>query len=125
MTILASPAPPPSHLLKVLEPHFHEVYHVGDNVHVKVKFMDGEQNALYKANTKINFYIQKAIPMPYLNADLGLISAHKLYKDGFKFVALEKYLIEKQQSIPFRVRAHFDGSNSGYSDSYSFKIERK
>ncbi|KAG0056959.1 hypothetical protein BGZ83_002566 [Gryganskiella cystojenkinii] len=125
VTVFARPPPPSSPLLQVLEPHTGETYKVGQQVHVKVKFVGGTKNALYKDNTNIQFAIQKAIPLPDLNEDLGSISARQLYKDGFKFKVLSKYLIKEQATIPFRVRAHFDGPHAGYDDSSSFKLVKK
>lgn len=121
----ASPPPPPSDLLKLEEPHEDAVYHVGDEVHIQVSFKDGTQNPLYKDSTQIDFIIQKRISMPDLNEPLGSIDAQELYANGSKFTILENYLIPTQRSIPFRVRAHFDGPMSGYDDSGAFQIREQ
>ncbi|GJJ69784.1 hypothetical protein EMPS_02132 [Entomortierella parvispora] len=122
---LASPPPPESPLLKITSPNQNSVYYVGDEVEVKVTFVGGSKNVLLKENTDIEFLIQKAIPLPELNDSLGSISAEKLAKDGFKFKVDKKFLIEKQQNVPFRIRAHFEGSQPGYDDSAPFKLEEK
>jgi len=120
---LASPPPAESPLLKVTSPGHNSLYHVGDEVEVKVAFVGGSKNVLLKENTQIEFIIQEAIPLPELNDSLGSISAKKLAKDGFKFKVDKKFLITLQSNVPFRVRAHFDGSKPGYDDSAPFHIK--
>ncbi|KAG0056958.1 hypothetical protein BGZ83_002565 [Gryganskiella cystojenkinii] len=120
----ARPPPPPSSLLAIQEPHDGAVYQVGDEVHVQVSFTDDTENPLYKDNTLIDFFIQKRIPQPDLNEPIGSAYAQDLYDNGLKFTVLESYVIPTQVSIPFRVRAHFDGPHSGYDDSGPFKIEK-
>ncbi|OAQ25092.1 hypothetical protein K457DRAFT_141433 [Linnemannia elongata AG-77] len=122
-TVLARP-PPSSPLLDIQEPRGGATYYVQELIHVRAVFKDGKKNPLYKDDTKIDFFIQKFIAMPDLNEHVGSISAKKFYESGFDFPVLESYLIPTQTSRPFRVRAHFDGPNSGYDDSDAFYLEK-
>ncbi|KAF9903860.1 hypothetical protein EC991_003237 [Linnemannia zychae] len=122
--VLAAPAPPPAtDIIVVTEPIVDSVYKVGDEITVKVSLPGGKNNILYKANTPIKLTIQKLIPKPNLNEYIDTVPARTLATTGFKFVALEKYIIDTQVNIPWRVRASFSHpSRSGYSDSRGFKI---
>ncbi|KAF8932785.1 hypothetical protein EDD21DRAFT_373908 [Dissophora ornata] len=123
-TVLASPPPHPStNILSVTSPTFDSVYHVGQDVHVKISIVNGTAGALYKANPKVNILLQKNIRLPLLNVQVGSISARTLYHDGFKFKVDKKYLIKEQANVPFRVRTSFDlGTLGGFADSPSFKL---
>ncbi|KAK3829728.1 MAG: hypothetical protein J3R72DRAFT_456483 [Linnemannia gamsii] len=120
----AKPPPKPAtDIVVVTSPQVNKVYKVGDTITVKVSLPGGKKNILYKANTPIDLSIQKLIPRPNLNEDLGTVPARTLSTTGFKFVALQEYIIDTQVNIPWRVRAHFDHpSRSGFSDSRGFKI---
>ncbi|KAG0352979.1 hypothetical protein BG005_007642 [Podila minutissima] len=99
--------PPPfsSKLLKLAGPDEGAIYTVHDPVHIK----------------KIELIIQKRISMPELNKPITTITAQDLYATSeFIFEAKKEYIIDQQKSIPYRVRASWDG---GYSDSNGFFIK--
>lgn len=123
--VLGSPPVPQSPLLRLTSPAHESTYYVGDEVHVKVTFVGGSKNVLLNEDTKIDFWIQKSIRYPLLNDPLGVISAKDLAKHGFKFKVDKKFLIKEQANVPFRVRAHFEGSQPGYDDTASFHLEAK
>ncbi|KAG0013955.1 hypothetical protein BGZ81_000752 [Podila clonocystis] len=117
-----APPPPASDLLKLAGPNEGAIYYVHDRVHIKVEFKDGKNNELYKKNKKIKFIIQKRIPMPALNELVATVKARDLYKAGeFVFEVKKEYIIDQQKSIPYRIRAAWDG---GYSDSNGFFIKK-
>lgn len=59
--------------------------------------------------------------MPELNKPITTITAQDLYATSeFIFEAKKEYIIDQQKSIPYRVRASWDG---GYSDSNGFFIK--
>ncbi|KAF9304152.1 hypothetical protein BGZ74_002239 [Mortierella antarctica] len=117
-----APPPPPSDLLKLAGPNEGAIYYVHDRIHIKVQFEGGKNNELYKSNKKIKFIIQKRIPMPALNELVATVKARDLYKAGeFVFEAKKEYIIDQQKSIPYRIRAAWDG---GYSDSNGFYIKK-
>jgi hypothetical protein len=122
--VFAGPIPPPAtDVLVVISPKANSVYKVGDKITVKIELPGGKDNILYKDNTPIDLSIQKLIHMPDLNEDIDTIPARTLAKKGFKFVVLEKYIIDTQVNIPWRVRAHFNHKDrTGYSDSRGFKL---
>ena len=124
-TVLALPQSSASDLLTFEEPHQGAVYKVGDEVHVSVPFKEKTENPLYKDNTRIDLFIQKRILMTALDKPLGSINAQELYANGFKFTILESYVIATQSSVPFRLRAQFDGSPSGFADSGGFNIQKQ
>ncbi|KAG0197788.1 hypothetical protein BGX28_008709 [Mortierella sp. GBA30] len=126
-TVLASPpAHPATDVLSVTSPKYYSVYRVGKPIPVKVTFVNGTENALYKANSEVRIIIQKNIRYPQLSTQVGSVRAQTLYKNGFSFLAKEEYLIKEQANVPFRVRVSFDyPGRFGFADSDSFKIVKK
>ncbi|KAG0283547.1 hypothetical protein BGZ96_012053 [Linnemannia gamsii] len=126
-SVFAYGPPPPQATDKIVvtSPKRDKVYKVGDQIHVKVTLPGGKNNILYKNNTPIQLTIQKQIPLPNLNKDIGCVPARTLATTGFSFEALEEYITVSQSGIRCRVRASFNlepNGFGGYSDSWGFFI---
>ncbi|KAF9115237.1 Dcp1p-Dcp2p decapping enzyme complex alpha subunit [Mortierella sp. AM989] len=108
-------ARPARDIFGVASPKMDSIYRIGQGIHVKASIVNGTSGYLYMANPNITISLQKNIPYPQLNVVVGTMSAHTLYKSGFKFKVQEEYLIKKQANIPFRVRASFKAADRGSS----------
>ncbi|KAF9398441.1 hypothetical protein BGZ94_006003, partial [Podila epigama] len=118
----SKPPPPSTHILKLLSPNENVTYYVNNRVHVHLEFVGGKNNPLYKNNADIKFSLQRRITYPALNAHVLTAKARDLYNAGEAVFTIEKsHIIEKQKTIPNRVRASWDG---GYSDSKAFWLKR-
>ncbi|KAF9199124.1 hypothetical protein BGZ49_010804 [Haplosporangium sp. Z 27] len=123
-TVLASPPPPPSKNFTVTSPKYNKVYHVGDEIPVRISVSDLKGD-LYLSNPVFNVWIQKDIRFPDLNEKVGQLRLQTLYKEGYKFKAKKEYLIKQQANVPFRVRVNYETmERAGYSDSPAFQIKK-
>ncbi|KAG0307304.1 Dcp1p-Dcp2p decapping enzyme complex alpha subunit [Dissophora globulifera] len=114
-----------SKLVEHEEEKHNAVYHVGDQVNVRISIVNGTSGALYRANPEITILLQKDIRLPALNVQVGKIRARELFHNGFRFRVRSRYLIREQANVPYRVRTSFDlGRRSGFADSASFRLVR-
>ncbi|KAG0328942.1 Dcp1p-Dcp2p decapping enzyme complex alpha subunit [Dissophora globulifera] len=110
---------------RVRKARHNAVYHVGDQIDVRISIVGGTSGALYRANPEITILLQKDIRLPALNVQVGKIRARELFHNGFRFRVKSRYLIREQANVPYRVRTSFDlGRHSGFADSASFRLVR-
>ncbi|KAF9994266.1 hypothetical protein BGZ79_000982 [Entomortierella chlamydospora] len=123
-TILASQAQQ-SNEFYVTSPKKNSVYHVGQEVPVKISIVNGTRGNLYRVNPSLTIYLQKDIPLPDLNVVVGNVRARTLYKNGYKFKVDKKYLIKQQSNVPFRIRASWETmERAGFADSAPFQLKK-